>query len=593
MSNISGMGGQLPVFVADRGAAANAAVGFGQAPANLVSQIEAAAARMLATAAASRAETTVSQQRDPAAPDLRPVDMARVRQAVGEEGERLTPEAMLQKLLAMLGKILDDHTFRSMRDRAELIQQRMQARAAEGHRLSAALQAAQATVDACLSEAEQAGAQAEAAMAAAEEARLEVERLQKQLDETAPDAPEYQELMARRDAAAQRAGMLKDQAQGALQRFDAAQAALNLALLKAEEIAGEIDKIQPPGIPQPGMAGQGEVYRTNAARLQELLGVLNQIVATNSELKLKNDTEFTQKVLKQREAENMRRSKEYQEQVEKARAAEKKMGCIGKIIGWAITVVAVVAAPFSGGASLALAAVGLALAITEEVTGKSLLGKVFEPVIQVLQKFAELLTTIVMEALKGVGAISEEQAKKVSGIVAAVMTAVLMVAMMVAATVVGGSSAASRFGAKISAVVIKQISKAVPQIVKNTAKSVAKSASSLSGTMAKKLGTDTTTMATRSMMVSNTAQVFQAANQTSQGIGRVVIADMDVKAAEIIAALELGLWNSQLLRQMIEQSFQRFVDTNQVAQDLMEKISDVQAEANQTGRIVVGNIRTA
>jgi invasin B len=577
---------------ADIGNAANAALGFGQASVKVVSQIEAAAARMFATAAASQA-AGVTPQRDSSAPDLRPVQMNRVHQAVGDEGQRLSPEAALMKLMMMLQTLLGESNLQSMKSRLELFQQRMQARAAEGERLSAALLAAQQKVDAYGAEALQAGAAAEAALAAAEEARQEVERLQKQLDAAAPDTPEYEALRARLDTAERQAGVLKERAQHALQRLDAATAAFNSALLEAEEVAREVDKNHPPGMPQTGMAGQDETRLTNAARLQELLGTLNQIIATNSELKLQNEVEFAQKMLKAREAENMRRSKEYQDQVEKARAAEKKMGCIGKIIGWAITVIAVVAAPFSGGASLALAAVGLALAIAEEVTGKSILGKVFEPVIQLLQKFAELLTNLVMDALQGVGAITEEQAKKVASVVAAVMTAVLMVAMMVAATLLAGSSAASKFAGKLSEVALKQVSRAVPQMIKTATRAVANSSTKLTGAMARKLGTTTPTMATRAMYVSNSAQMLQAANQTSQGVGRVVIADMDVKAAQILAALELGLFNSQTLRQMIERSFDQFVSSNQVAHDLFEKISDIQAQDNQTGRFLVGKIRTA
>jgi invasin B len=579
----------LPIHMEN---ATRAAAGFGQAPATVVNQIEAAAARMLATAAASHAEHATTQ-RDPTAPDLRPVQMSRVHQAVGDEGERLSPDAVLLKLMAMLQELLGESSLQTMKSRLEVFQQRMQARAAEGERLSSALQAAQERVDACSAEATEAAALAEAALAAAEEARQEVERLQQQLDAATPDTPEYEALKEHLDAATRQAGSLREQAEQALQRLDVATGALNDALLDAEAVAREIDAIQPPGLPQVGAMGQSDTNRTNAARLQELLGVLNQLIATNSELKLQNEVAFAQKMLKAREAENMRRSKEYQDQVEKARAASKKMGCIGKVIGWVVTAVAVIAAPFSGGASLALAAVGLALAITEEVTGKSILGKVFEPVIKLVQKMAELITKIVMEALKGVGAITEEQAKKVSGIVAAVMTAVLMVAMMVAASVAGGSSAVSKMASKVSELVIKQISRAVPQMLKTVAKTVAQAPSKLAGALANKLGTTVPTMAARGMYVSNSAQVLQAANQTSQGVGRIVIADMEVKAAEIIAALELGLWNSQTLRQLIERSFEQFVSTNQVAHDLFEKISDIQAQANQTGRFLVGNLRTA
>src|ERR1700743_2213717 len=114
MSNISGVGGQSPMVPADIGNAANAALGFGQASVKVVSQIEAAAARMFATAAASQA-AGVTPQRDSSAPDLRPVQMNRVHQVVGDEGERLSPEAALMKLMMMLQALLGESNLQSMK----------------------------------------------------------------------------------------------------------------------------------------------------------------------------------------------------------------------------------------------------------------------------------------------------------------------------------------------------------------------------------------------------------------------------------------------------------------------------------------------
>ncbi|WP_175648885.1 type III secretion system translocon subunit SctE, partial [Burkholderia pseudomallei] len=69
-----------------------------------------------------------------------------------------------------------------------------------------------------------------------------------------------------------------------------------------------------------------------------------------------------------REAERQNRSDEYQAQAKKAEEMQKTMGCIGKIVGWVITAVSFAAAAFTGGASLALAAVGLALAVGDEIS---------------------------------------------------------------------------------------------------------------------------------------------------------------------------------------------------------------------------------
>ena len=50
---------------------------------------------------------------------------------VGDEGERLSPDAVLLKLMAMLQELLGESSLQTMKSRLEVFQQRMQARAAE------------------------------------------------------------------------------------------------------------------------------------------------------------------------------------------------------------------------------------------------------------------------------------------------------------------------------------------------------------------------------------------------------------------------------------------------------------------------------
>lgn len=67
----------------------------------------------------------------------------------------------------------------------------------------------------------------------------------------------------------------------------------------------------------------------------------------------------------------------------KAEAASKAAGCVGKILGAVLTVVSVVGAAFTGGASLALAAVGVGLMaadmVVKELTGVSFMEKAMKP----------------------------------------------------------------------------------------------------------------------------------------------------------------------------------------------------------------------
>lgn len=734
MTSITSGPTALPVFTGGVEGAAQAAAGFGAAPARLVGQIEQTTARMLALAASSQAEKG-GGARDPGAPALRAVDTAQIHQAAGDAERKLSTDAAMMQLLMMLQETLGDSNMQRLMDRSQQFQKLMQARKANGERLSSELQAAQERVAQLTDEATRAGEAARDAMAAAEEARREAERLQRELDGAAPGSPDYNDLQARATAAAARAEQLRALAQQASGRLDAATAALGQAMGDAERLAEEMGKHAPPGLPAGNKEAQNQENISATAKLQGLIALLNQIMAVNNELKLQSEAAFAQKMLKAREAENLRRSQEYQAELQKARDMEKKMGCIGKIIGWAITVVSVVAAPFTGGASLALAAVGLALAITEEVTGFSLMGKVLEPVMKLVEKVAALITKVIMDVLVKTGAMSKEAAEKVANIVSAVMTAVLMVALMIAAAVVAKSSAVSQLMNKIIAKVSQVASAAIPEIIKNAAKSgakfVAQSATKLSGAMSRSLSSaQASTMlvleqamarvkaaldhvrrvaksaggavsraaervekaleqamerikgviahlkkategvsraasrakealkdafpasirehkrindaiksmkkmveaanqrlqeaidalkqavmmaieavrstmgsvrasisemnaARRAMYIQNTAVVAGVANQGVQGVGRIVVAGIEIKAAKILAELEMGLWTSKLLRELMDRAFEQFVAGNRVVQELFEKISDINADSAATGRFVLRNIRTA
>ncbi|HEY9132753.1 MAG TPA: hypothetical protein VIM98_13420, partial [Dyella sp.] len=197
-----------PVCTGGVEGAAAAATGFGTAPARLVNQIEQTTARMLALAASSDAKNGGSL-RDPAAPALRAVNTAQIHQAAGDVERKLSTEAAMLQLLMMLQETLGDNNLQRLMDRSQQFQKLMQARKANGERLSSELRAAQERVAQLTDESAAAAEAARDAMAAAEEARREAERLQVELDGAAPDSPGYDDLKARATAAAARAEQLK------------------------------------------------------------------------------------------------------------------------------------------------------------------------------------------------------------------------------------------------------------------------------------------------------------------------------------------------------------------------------------------------
>ncbi|ELO24253.1 type III secretion system translocon subunit SctE, partial [Salmonella enterica] len=81
----------------------------------------------------------------------------------------------------------------------------------------------------------------------------------------------------------------------------------------------------------------------------------------------------------------------------------------GKVLGALLTIVSVVAAVFTGGASLALAAVGLAVMVADEIvkaaTGVSFIQQAPNPIMEhVLKPLMELIGKAITKALEGLGA---------------------------------------------------------------------------------------------------------------------------------------------------------------------------------------------
>lgn len=557
--------------------AAQAVAGFGKISTDLVGEIDAAAARMLAAAAVEHVREGAAAQRFDA-PALRAPDLTQAYAAVGKSPDRMTAEAMLMLLMGQLQQVLADTSLNSLKSRLEAFVQQMQLRRESGERLSAAMQDARAQASTALSNAELAANDAALATAAAEEANAEVERLQKELAAIEESAPEHAEKAAQLLLAQDRASTLAAAAQQALGRLDAANGDIIAAEQEVSRILAEMDEIGRGSALDP-KAADAQKNRTHTARLGELLAILNQVVARSVQLKLESDIEFAIQTLKAREAENLRRSQEYQDQVQQAQDAQQKMGCIGKIVGWLIVAVSVVAAPFTGGASMALAAVGLALAIAEEVSGVSLLGKVFEPLMQVIQKVIEAVTRAVVATLQAMGV---ENAETIGQTIGAVLGAALVLAMMVAAFV-AGKGAAAKLASKFGDVLVRNLSKVLPDVLKNAGSRISTRASlATSETAAKRVG--------HVMTASHVAGAF---NQVGQGAGNVVVAKMQVQAAELLAAIELSLFESNVVRDSIRRSHDAVARLHETMVGLLQRLSDVHSSEVATAKAIIGKMRMA
>jgi invasin B len=603
--------------------AAIAAKGFGQAPAAIVDEIQAAAVSLLSAAAAANLAAGTDAAAPPAhAPELRQPSSARATaqgvgtpsaqlagtpsaQGVGTPAttgagtpagpsvplggdQRLTPEAQLTLLVGQLTELLQDTSVETATARVELLKAQRENQKASFERLSKSLDQAEALLGVKIDEAQDAGDDALRTVKAANDAAARVDQLQAQLDATSPSDPNRADLAAQLQQARTQSEQLRTKAQAALVRSDKANDEVLIAQAEVNRIDADIElqiTSAPPSLSPPRTL-------TNAAKLQELLATLNQVVSQSSLAKLQSDTKLAQDQLKSQEAENMRRSKEFEAKQAKAAHLEKVMGCIGKIVGWLITIVAVIAAPFSGGASLALAVVGLALAIAEEATGFSVVGKAFEPIMQhVIMPLINAISKVVTQLLEKAG-VDPATAKKVGSILGAIIGAVAIVAAVVVVVVVGRSAAANLLK-QITPMVNKLVSGVVPQILKDAGSALSTSGAKLGGAVAKAIGSSAENMGTRVGKALVATQVAQFATTVGTGAGNAIAADVRVEAEGIMAQLLIGLENSKLIREALEDAQQQFIKSNEVALSFLSTMSDVAERARQSGSLVAHNIRTA
>ncbi len=583
-------------------AASALAANFGAATPERMQAIEAALQKLLADEVQRQqsegAGNGSSATPNPDAAELRNPDMglivrAAMQRAVSGSAPQvpMTPEAAMTLLAMQLSELVTTENTRSLASQLELVKQRLAQRTATAAELSEAIRLAQEVVEQAMAGMESAEGELLAAAEALKQAEAEVKRLEQALADAAPE--EQDAIRAELETAKGKTAEAQLKMDAGMDALLKASAALDQALNDLEDFKSQADKLDPNG----SVSARGdEKARTNAATLSELLAVLQEIIGKANDAKLEADTQLVQEVLRLREAENLRRSQEYQEELAKAEAAQKKMGCIGKIIGWVVTVVAVVAAPFTGGASMVLAGVGLALAIGSEL-GFDLMGKIMEPIMKLVMELVKAVGNGIGDVLTSLG-VDPAIADKIKDVLGVIAVAAMIIAAVVLTKKVAGTEAVKQLAQAVTRAISQAVSKALPQMLKSAARSVSSTvddvARKVSETAGKALGRDPDTLASVAGTTMKASQALQFANQTSQGIGNVVIADMYITIAELMAKIEVGLVDSAILRELIQKILDYFIQTNNLVLDLFEKMTDVQTVQHETATFVVARVaRTA
>ncbi|SCW45200.1 MULTISPECIES: type III secretion system translocon subunit SctE [unclassified Pseudomonas] len=290
-----------------------------------------------------------------------------------------------------------------------------------------------------------------------------------------PESPEYAQELARRD---QIRGDLTSQIQTLQTATDAHLKLIEVANACAKTVSVVFGKVlmfsatsSTPKQTDEKALSSSALALLNRLKIIELLG-------ESAQNKEELSQELFQELQARLQAHMQRESEKYLEEVRKAEALQKTMGCIGKIVGAILTVATIAAGVLTANPVLiAVGVVGAAVMIADSViqdkTGVSFMAEAMKPLTLVMQEAIKLFTEIYTKMLMELG-VDEDKAKEIAQIAGMIQGVVSTLAAVALVAVVG----VQVIGPMVSAVASKlasvaaQAAPAAMQAMKQVATSV-------------------------------------------------------------------------------------------------------------------------
>ncbi|MBV8045296.1 type III secretion system translocon subunit SctE [Pluralibacter sp.] len=504
--------------------------------------------------------------------------------------EELNSAGKLALLLGQLMVLMGDVSLSQLEGRLATWKAMMESQKAMGEQLSQELQGALEGAEQATDAYQSALNTLKANQSILDAANKKLAQAQAKLDGLSPEDAGYTQALAARDQAASESMLAKQKVDQADQN---AKSAHTLAVEKAQNADTLLTQAQGLGLKNETVQKSEKDNLSNVAKLTMLMAMFVELVGKNSEESLQNDLALFQALQEGRQAEMEKKSSEYQEEVRKSEELNRVMGCVGKILGALLTIVSVVAAAFTGGASLALAAVGLALMVADEMcqafAGFSFIQEALKPLMEnVLKPLMEKIGKAISKALESFG-VDKKTADMVGSIVGAVLAAVVVVVAIAVLMLLGGKAAASNLGKALS----KLIGNAIKKIVPDVLKTLAKKAGSVAGQIAREVGLPTDKvgkelMANRLKTFALGGEVLNAGTQAGGGIAAGVFMK---NASDAMADFYLARTSMEQISRWLEQAVETFADSQKVTQELHKAMSTALQQNAEAGRFVLRQSR--
>lgn len=516
--------------------------------------------------------------------------------------EKLSSEGQLTLLLGKLMTLLGDVSLSQLESRLAVWQAMIESQKEMGIQVSKEFQTALGEAQEATDLYEASIKKTDTAKSVYDAAAKKLTQAQNKLQSLDPADPGY----AQAEAAVEQAGKEATEAKESLDKAtDAAVKAGTDAKAKAEKADNILTKFQgTANAASQNQVSQGEQDNlSNVARLTMLMAMFIEIVGKNTEESLQNDLALFNALQEGRQAEMEKKSAEFQEETRKAEETNRIMGCIGKVLGALLTIVSVVAAVFTGGASLALAAVGLAVMVADEIvkaaTGVSFIQQALNPIMEhVLKPLMELIGKAITKALEGLG-VDKKTAEMAGSIVGAIVAAIAMVAVIVVVAVVG-KGAAAKLGNALSKMMGETIKKLVPNVLKQLAQNGSKlftqgmqRITSGLGNVGSKMGLQTNALSKE--LVGNTlnkvALGMEVTNTAAQSAGGVAEGVFIKNASEALADFMLARFAMDQIQQWLKQSVEIFGENQKVTAELQKAMSSAVQQNADASRFILRQSR--
>lgn len=357
---------------------------------------------------------------------------------------------------------------------------------------------------------------------------------------------------------------------------------LNTTIEQAKSLIGSLTVQQQNVIRNRHQESEEEVKS-----LTFLIALMSKLINQNAGEDLKATALLKQQLSEAAAKDAVKQAQEYEKQVRKSEELQQTMGCIGKILGWVITVVSVAAAAFTGGASLVFATVGLALMLGDEinqaVNGHSFLQEAMQPIMEsIIQPLMNILADAFTEIASAFGA--DKAAAEMAGqIMGAIAVAMLMIAgVMLAGIGIGKVSGVlmEKIGSSIAGTSLRKImDSAAGQVFKRATQGISRS-----------LNVDEITIARTSTYSQATITGSGMVNTVVKSAGDIAAADMLVIAAHAQAKMIKDSAMQDLLDSLMSQATDAFSLRLKMVKKIIENIATVAENQMQAGKFILNKM---